>query len=281
MRITGLNVYPVKSLQGIALESASLAETGLALDRHWMLVDDTGNFVTQREVPAMARIAVSLDTDSLVLSHPDASPLRISLVGDDLQWLTVHVWEDRCEALDEGPVAARWMAGVLGDFKGSGLRLVRLAPAHRRWVEPHFLGVGERPHTAFADGYPFLVTSEASLAEVNRRLHAKGIAAVPMSRFRPNIVIDGENPFDEDGWEALASADGRFRLGLRKPCQRCKITTVDQYSGEIRIPGEPLRTLVEMNPRLLKGGFFGQNAILLESKEGTLRVGDWLEPIAR
>ncbi|WP_372611280.1 MOSC domain-containing protein [Halomonas sp.] len=280
MRISQLNIYPVKSLQGIALETARLTEAGLALDRNWMLVDDIGRFVTQRELPAMARIAVSLDAESLVLTHPDASPLRMPLVRDDSPCLTAYVWEDRCEVLDEGPAAARWLTGVLGALRGSGLRLVRLAPEHRRRVEPHFLRQGERPHTAFADGYPFLVASEASLGELNRRLDAKGLGPVPMSRFRPNIVIDGETPFAEDGWEALVSADGTSRLGLRKPCQRCKITTVDQHFGEIREPGEPLRTLVEMNPRVSRGGFFGQNAILLDGEGEALSVGDRLEEVS-
>lgn len=274
VRITGLNVYPVKSLQGIPLETASLTEKGLAFDRNWMIVDDIGRFVTQREIPAMARIAVEIDADSQVLTHPDAPPLRIPLVFDDLPRLSVYVWEDRCEALDEGPVASRWLTGVLGVSKGSSLRLVRLVPSHRRRVEPHFLRPGEHPHTAFADGYPFLIASEASLREVNHRLVAKGLGSVPMSRFRPNIVIDGKIPSAEDGWEALASAEGVIRLGLRKPCQRCKITTVDQHSGEIRMPGEPLRTLVEMNTRLSKGGYFGQNAILLDGEGRLLSLGD-------
>lgn len=281
LRITGLVVYPVKSLQGIALETSRLSEKGLAFDRNWMIVDDIGRFVTQREVPAMARIAVRIDADSLVLSHPDASPLRIPLVCDDLPSLSVYVWEDRCEALEEGPTSARWLAGVLGSLRGSSLRLVRLAPGHCRHVERDFLRKNERPHTAFADGYPFLVTSEASLGKVNHRLLARGLAPVPMSRFRPNIVIDGEIPFAEDGWESLASAEGRIRIGLRKPCQRCKITAVDQHSGGVQMPGEPLRTLVEMNTRLLKGGFFGQNAILLDGEGGVLSLGDRLAVISK
>ncbi|TFH85201.1 MOSC domain-containing protein [Billgrantia azerbaijanica] len=276
MHITQLNVYPVKSLRGIALEQAELGVRGLPYDRHWMVVDDVGRFVTQRQLPRMAQVAVRLDADALVLEHPEAPPLSIELARDDQPSLTAYVWEDRCRALDEGAEAARWLTGVLGDLKGSGLRLVRFAPDQQRRVDPHYQR-GEQAHTAFADGFPFLVTSEASLATVNAVLEKKGLDPVPMSRFRPNIVVAGGEGFAENGWDELHGVEGRFRLGLRKACQRCKITTVDQHSGEIRVPGEPLRTLVEMSAHFGRpGGFFGQNATLLAGEGERLRVGESL-----
>lgn len=281
MKITQLNIYPVKSLGGIALETAELTAEGLALDRRWMVVDDVGRFVTQRQLPAMARIRVCLEADALVLSHPEVAPLRVPLAAGELARLAVYVWEDRCEALDEGAEAREWLGEVLGDWRGSGLRLVRFAPEYRRAVETHYLAAGEVAHIGFADGYPLLVVSEGSLAEVNRRLAAKGLDPVPMSRFRPSLVVDDDTPFGEDGWDTLAAADGAWRLGLRKPCQRCKITTVDQHRGEIAVPGEPLRTLVEMNTRLAPGGYFGQNAIVLEGEGASLTVGDELTARAR
>ncbi|MFB9144959.1 MOSC domain-containing protein [Halomonas alkalicola] len=274
MRITQLAIYPVKSLGGIALDDARLTAEGLAWDRRWMVVDDVGRFVTQRQLPAMASIRVTLEPDALVLAHPGVAPLRVALAARQQERLSVTVWKDRCDALDEGAEARDWLAAALGDLRGSRLRLVRFAPDHLRPVEPHYLAPGEWAHTAFADGYPLLVASTASLVELNRRLAAKELSPVPMSRFRPNIVIEGAEPFAEDGWQALGPTDGRWRLGLRKPCQRCKITTVDQHSGEIPVPGEPLRTLVEMNPRLAPGGYFGQNAILLAGEGETLSVGD-------
>ena len=276
MKITQLTIYPVKSLRGISLERAELTERGLAHDRQWMVVDDIGRFVTQRQLPGMARIGVRLTDEALVLEHPAVAPLVIPLERADQPRLPVYVWDDLCQALDEGAEAAAWLGDVLGDFKGSGLRLVRFAPDQRRDVEAHYLAPDERAHTAFADGYPFLVVTEGSLAEVNRRLEAKGLAPVPMARFRPSIVIDAAEPFAEDGWDELALHEGAVRLGLRKPCQRCKITTVDQATGEIAVPGEPLRTLVEMNPRRAPGGYFGQNAILLAGSGRTLAVGDAL-----
>ncbi|WP_299231106.1 MOSC N-terminal beta barrel domain-containing protein [uncultured Halomonas sp.] len=281
MRITQLSIYPVKSLGAIALNEAELTPEGLAWDRRWMVVDDVGRFVTQRQLPVMAAIRVSLEADALVLSHPDAEALRVPLTAEGQERLSVYVWEDRCAALDEGVEAREWLGRVLGDFRGSGLRLVRFAPEQRRRVEPHYLEPGEQAHTGFADGYPFLVVGEASLVELNRRLAAKGLEPVPMSRFRPSIVVDHEMPFVEDGWQELAAAESGWRLGLRKPCQRCKITTVDQHSGEIEAPGEPLRTLVEMNARLAPGGYFGQNAILLAGEGRTISVGEPLTPKPR
>lgn len=153
-------------------------------------------------------------------------------------------------------------------------RLLLGRSSEREVVLTRTLRPGERAHTGFADGYPFLVVSEASLAELNRRLAAKGQEAVPMTRFRLSLVVAGEAPFAEDGWGELGALDGRWRLGLRKPCQRCKITTIDQVSGEIVVPGEPLRTLVEMNRSLAPGGYFGQNAILLAGEGEVLRLGD-------
>lgn len=276
MRITELHIYPVKSLGGITLDQAELGARGLTHDRHWMVVDDIGRFVTQRQLPRMAQITVRLDDEALVLAHPESAPLRIPLQRDDQPRLPVYVWDDQCQALDEGAEAAAWLGAVLGDFQGSGLRLVRFAPDQRRAVDPHFLEPGELAHTAFADGYPFLVVSEASLAEVNRALQAKGLAPVPMARFRPSIVVDGDEPFAEDGWAVLTTPNDAIRLGLRKPCQRCKITTVDQATGEIAVPGEPLRTLVEMSTRLAPGGYFGQNAILLAGEGKAIAVGDRL-----
>ncbi len=272
MQISALNVYPVKSLGAVPLDAARLTAEGLAWDRRWMVVDDVGRFVTQRQLPAMARIGVALEDGALVLSHPGAAPLRVALAGEGQPRLPVYVWEDRCDALDEGPEAAAWLRTVLGGLRGSGLRLVRFASDRQRRVEPHFLAPGETAHTGFADGYPFLVVTTASLAALNRRLAAGGLAPVPMSRFRPNLVVEGAAPFAEDGWRELAGEG--WRLGLRKPCQRCKITTVDQQSGAIPLPGEPLRTLVAMNRRFAPGGYFGQNAILLAGDGSRLAVGD-------
>ncbi|PMR75549.1 MOSC domain-containing protein [Billgrantia endophytica] len=277
MKITQINLYPVKSLRGISLERAVLGQRGISYDRNWMVVNDTGRFVTQRQLPHMAQVEVKLDDERLILEHPHADPLTIELARNDQARMTAHVWDDHCTALDEGADASRWLGSVMGGWRGSDLRLVRFAPEQRRPVEPYYQQ-GEQAHTAFADGYPFLVASESSLAALNEVLQCKGGDAIPMNRFRPNVVFEGAEAFAEDEWQELLSTEGRYRLGLRKPCQRCKITTVDQRTGNIASPGEPLQTLVEMKTRPgLKGAYFGQNATLLSGEGLTIQVGDALK----
>ncbi|MDT8894255.1 MOSC N-terminal beta barrel domain-containing protein [Halomonas sp. I1] len=278
MRITQLNIYPVKSLRGIGLETASVTARGLAFDRHWMIVDDDNRFVTQRELPAMAQVRVRLEPQALILEHADApDPLVIELGRNAASpRLAVRIWKDECEALDEGEKAAAWLTRVIGRPGGSGLRLVRFPDDQRRDIEPDYLR-GEPAQTGFADGYSFLVTSEASLEALNERLLDKGLDGVPMSRFRPNIVVTGEGPFDERQWGELGNDEAGVRLGLRKPCKRCKIITQDQHTGVAPVPREPLKTLVEMATQPgWKGAFFGQNATLLAGEGRELRVGDRL-----
>lgn len=274
MRVSALNCYPVKSLRGISLERATLGVRGLAYDRNWMVVDQVGRFVTQRQMPPMARVSTHLENGWLVLKHPEAEPLAIELARRDQPRLTAYVWADACQALDEGEEAAAWLTAVLGDLRGSKLRLVRFDDEHRRPVEARYLQ-GEQAHTAFADGYPFLIAAEASLEALNHSLGRKGIEPLPMNRFRPNIVVEGSPAFAEDGWQDVSEQEGRYRFGIRKPCQRCKITTVDQASGTIEVPGEPLQTLIQMKTQPLRpGAYFGQNATLLEGAGQTIKVGD-------
>ncbi|MFM9270021.1 MOSC domain-containing protein [Halomonas elongata] len=279
MRITQLNIYPVKSLRGIGLETALITARGFAFDRHWMVIDDDNRFVTQREMPAMAQVRVRLEPQALILEHDDAAePLVVEFGRNEAAAprLAVRIWKDDCEALDEGARASAWLTEVLGRPGGSRLRLVRFPDDQRRDIDPDHLR-GESAQTGFADGYSFLVTSEASLAALNARLSDKGFDEVPMSRFRPNIVVQGEEAFDERQWDELGNDAVGVRLGLRKPCKRCKIITQDQYTGVAPTPKEPLKTLVEMATQPgMKGAFFGQNAIPLVGQGRELRVGDHL-----
>ena len=271
MQISELNIYPVKSLRGVGLPRARLTPRGLAYDRNWMVVDAAQRFVTQREIPPMARIAVRLTDDALILEHADRAPLTIELARSDQPRIAVTIFQDECEALDEGEEAAAWLSAILGQ---QGLRLVRFAEDRRRDVEPDWLR-GEQAHTAFPDGYPFLVTAEGSLAGLNERLAEKGLDAVPMDRFRPNIVVDSDAPFVERDWDELAGGRDDWRIGIRKPCKRCKVITVDQANGTTPLIKEPLKTLAEMATQPgMKGAFFGQNAILLDGDGQTVAVGD-------
>jgi uncharacterized protein YcbX len=276
IEITELKVFPVKSLRGIAVERTTLGGSGLAFDRHWMVTDPAGRFVTQREVPAMATIRVRLEADALVLEHPSTPALAVDLRAAGGRPVEVTVWQDHCEAVDEGREASQWLSTVLGSRRGGALRLVRFAEEQRRPVDPKYLR-GEQSHTEFSDGFPFLVTAEASLAALNERLAAAGERPVRMDRFRPNIVVRGLDAFEEDRIDTLTAEDGRYGLGLRKPCRRCSIITTDQVTGTIDHPGEPLNTLRSMNSRAdLRGAFFGQNAILLVGEGTSIAVGDRL-----
>ncbi|NNF15277.1 MAG: MOSC domain-containing protein [Gammaproteobacteria bacterium] len=284
VEITALNIYPVKSLHGIALDTATLGTRGFRFDRQWLVVDHRNFFVTQRALAGMATITPHLTDEALILRHPDQPDLVIPLHKTDGPRVRVKIWKDWCDANEEGNEASTWLTSVLGQFRGHDLRLVRFASDGSRPVEPDFLA-GDKAETAFADGYPYLVTVEESLADLNEHLRKCDSPAVPMNRFRANIVVRGLEPLAENRVDELTHAKLTVRLALRKPCQRCRITTVDQETGVASSPPqpgpdslpEPLRTLVAQNPFPGKpGGYFGQNAILLDGENQQLTVGDEL-----
>ena len=263
--IAALNVYPVKSCRGIALASARLDPTGLADDRHWMLVRPNGRFVTQRELPRLALIATALSKTSLTLSAPGFAPLEI-LRDAAGETRAVTVWKFTGRGIDCGEEAARWCS----EFLDTPLRLVKFDPGTPRECSPDWTRE-ERAVTEFSDGYPMLVISRGSLADLNSRLPN----ALPMERFRPNIVLDGVSAYDEDRIHELRG-DG-VALRMVKPCARCVITTTDQQTGE-RDGEEPLATLKSYRfDAALRGVLFGQNAIAVRGTGATLRVGQSLE----
>lgn len=272
-RIAALNVYPIKSCRGIGLAEVRAAARGFvaatpagsAGDREWMIVDRDGRFVTQREIPRLASIATKLADGALVLATEGRAPLAVSLARNGGAAREVVVWKSVVSAHDAGDDAAEWLTSVVG----SAVRLVRFDPAHRRLCNPVYAGESVA-HTAFADGYPLLVIAEASLDDLNARLEAKGASALPMNRFRPNIVLAGLEAYDEDHIDTLA-ADG-IVMKLVKPCARCQITTTDQQS--LRIGAEPLETLGTYRMDERAGGVtFGMNAIIVGGEGRALSVG--------
>jgi uncharacterized protein len=259
--LTDLYTYPLKSCRGIRSDAARMGETGLTDDRHWMLVRPNGRFVTQRELPRMALIGTSLDEGALTLEAPGRSRLPVPRDARAAT-LDVTVWKFDGRGIDCGDDAARWVS----EFLGTPLRVVRFDPETPRVCSPEWTP-GTRAVTEFSDGYPMLVISHASLAGLNARLDK----ALPMERFRPNLVIDGIDAFDEDRIHELR-ADGLV-IRIVKPCTRCAITTTDQQTGE-RDGVEPLETLKEFRfDRALRGVTFGQNAIPIEGVGRELRVG--------
>lgn len=273
MFISSLNVYPVKSCRGIALESALLTATGLAFDREWMVVDADGEFVTQRELPRLALIETRLTADTLELAAAGVPALRVEMTNDARPRAAgpVRVWRDRVNALDEGDDAARW----LSEFLSAPLRLVRFAPDARRPSNPAFTREYEGL-AKFADGYALLIVAEASLTDLNRRLAADSRLPLPMNRFRPNLVLGGDDvgPYDEDRMVWL-HGEG-VALKPVKPCIRCSITTTDQLTAAVG--AEPLLTLATYRENTELGGqAFGQNAIVVEGAGRTIHKGQMLE----
>lgn len=267
--LAGLGLHPVKSCGALAPREALVVETGLEFDRAWMVVDEHGEMLTQRRWPRMALVRPTLRRDDVVLRAPGMLALHLSL--DAVEAPTrVRVWDDLVRAYDMGDLAAQWFS----DFLGLRCRLARFDPDEKRVSDRTWTGEAEG-QAAFADAFALLVISNASLAELNRRLAAGGHAPVGIERFRPNLVLDGLEAFEEDFVDEIVfdTDGGPVRIRLVKPCVRCGIPNVDPASGE---PGsEPGRTLAAFraDPRMGGGITFGMNAIVLDGVERVLRVG--------
>lgn len=268
--IARLFVYPVKSCAGIEVQQALLTETGLDLDRAWMVVDAQGVFLTQRSLPRMALIRPQLKTDEMVLRAPGMLALHVAIDAVEAP-STVSVWRDTVPAWDMGAIAAQWFT----DFLGQPCRLVRFDPEHRRLSSMAWTGGVEAPNQ-FADGFPVLVASEASVEELNGRLVAAGHAAVGMERFRPNVVLAGLDAHDEDRVGLVrvdGGAEGEMHLQPVKPCARCTIPSIDPATAEIDpAVGDTLRTY-RQDKRLEGAVTFGMNAIVRQGAGQMLRVG--------
>lgn len=264
-----LYVHPVKSCAGIGVPSSALLETGLDLDRAWMLVDERGEFVTQRELPRLALIRPALRPNDIVLRAPGMLALHLALDRVESP-LNVHVGDDWVPAWDMGSLAAQWCS----DFAGRPLRLVRFDPEHRRLSDRRWTGAHEA-QTAFADGFALLVTSTASLAELNRRLQQRGAAPVEMVRFRPNLVLDGIDAHVEDHLERLEidTPQGTVRLELVKPCERCTIPGVDPLTGEQGFEVIDALAAYRSDPRVGGAATFGMNAIVVSGVDHVLAAG--------
>ena len=275
--ISQLNVYPIKSCAGISLDEARLFAHGLEYDRHWMLVDTNGRFVTQRTMPRMALIETELAGGELVVRAPGQTPFHTPLGASALaeaERLDVMVWRSTLTALDTGAEAAQWFSA----FLGAPLRLVRFDPSAQRIANRERTGDTIAP-LRFADGYPLLVIGQASLDDLNARLAKKGVDAIPMNRFRPNLVLSGIDAYEEDYIDTLRIATEAGEIGLRivKPCTRCPIPTIDQLSGapDPRWPHEPTDTMSAYRADARMDGqlTFGQNAVVTDGAGAALAVG--------
>lgn len=282
--ISRLFVYPVKSCAGVEVHEAVLTETGLDLDRAWMVVDAQGEFVTQREQPRLALVKPQLKTNDIVLRAPGMLGLHLAIDAVE-QPVRVRVWDDEVSAFDMGDIAAQWFTDFLslGD-KGlptpnsDKYRLVRFDPDHQRLSSLKWTG-GVEASNQFSDGYPLLVLGEASLAGLNTRLAAAGHAAVGIERFRPNIVLSGLQAHDEDRLQTLdivtglATEAGLVQLKPVKPCPRCPIPDIDPATAQRgHTVGDTLQGY-RQDARVGGAVSFGMNAIVLAGVDTVLRVG--------
>lgn len=278
LRLTALNLYPVKSCRGCAVTSAEVDARGLVGDRRFLVVDAAGRFLTQRAHPRMALIETALREDMLSLNASGAGSVSVSVgralrptVGDKPRpTCTVTIWQDTVTADDCGDEPAWW----LSDFLGLPCRLVHAGAAYSRPLPTRKLPLSLSARTSlshevsFADGFPFLLISEESLADLNARLDTP----LPMNRFRPNLVVAGGAPYGEDTWDRLRIGGVLFHGATR--CGRCVVTTTDQFTATRG--KEPLRTLATYRRDANGDVMFGRN-LIHETKAGRLTVGDKVE----
>ncbi len=254
--VTGLFVYPVKSLAGIPLSEAQVTDRGFRYDRRWMLVDEQGMFLSQRELASMALLVPERSPEGLLVRDASGDHIMIQ-EKDEGETLRVGIWEDECEAILYEAAVNQWFSKRLN----ISARLVYMPESSHRNVDPRYAHHSEL--VGFADGYPFLMISEESLADLNHRLDHP----VAMNRFRPNLVTRGGEPYLEDTIGTFRIGDIEFRAA--KPCARCQVVTIDQQTAAIT--KEPLRTLSSYR-RDGNKVLFGMN--LLHQGSGSLSIGD-------
>lgn len=263
MRLSEINIYPVKSLMGIGLPESVVEDRGLRFDRRWMLVDEGGNFMTQREFPVMATVSVEV-VDDVLRASLNGDSIEVPFLDGADEHARVKVWSSSVKAGVYSDRINDWFSDAIG----TPCKLVGMTSESKRAVNPFYAVRKFRDEVSFADAYPFLLIGQGSLDDLNSRL----AEPVPMNRFRPNFVIEGAEPFAEDGWK-------KIRIGLTvfhlvKPCDRCVITTVDQVKG-VKAGPDPLKTLASYRNRKGKV-LFGQN-LIAETAGGVVRVGDEVE----
>ena len=265
MKVQDLYIYPVKSLGGIRLDEALALQKGFEFDRRWMLVDESGMFISQRVEHRLALLQTSINDDSITIQHKQNPEISISVPFQQsaIECMVVSVWDDTVEVNH----LSREMDDWFSKFLGKSCRFVYQPETGKRPVGLKYAENHEQ--VSFADAFPYLLISQASLDELNSRL----AVPVPMNRFRPNIVVAGTLPFEEDTWAEIQVGEVRFKVA--KPCARCVLTTVDQETGTKGL--EPLATLAQYRS-IDNKVMFGQNLIAMN--QGVIRAGDPVEVLS-
>ncbi|TRX38683.1 MOSC domain-containing protein [Flavobacterium sp. ZT3R18] len=267
LQLSEIWVYPVKSLGGIQLQESKVTDRGLELDRRWLLVDDNGRFLSQREHPELALFKPEIAGDFLRITHRTHLesidiPLR-PVFSDTMAKIKVTVWDDTIDAFEVSQGATDWFTKQLG----VSVRLVYMPQESERKLSRSLgtdYAITGAEINSFSDGYPFLIIGQSSLEDLNGRLEVK----IPMNRFRPNFVFTNGDPFEEDTWREFSIGNVSF-VGV-KPCDRCVMTTVDQEKGVVS-GKDPLKTLAKYR-NFGNKVLFGQNVIGLGL--GSVSVGD-------
>ena len=262
MKISEINYYPIKSCKGTTLTQANVGKYGIAGDRAFMITDENAKFLTQREHAKMALIKPVLSENEIALTAPGMAVMTVPILQDGAR-RTGQVWRHTVSMVDQGDGVAEWLSA----FLGTAVRLMGCAPDFVRKLNPQY-APRETDETTFADGYPVLITSEASLDDLNTRLIEKGEEPVPMNRFRANIVVNDCAAFAEDNLKHIRIGEVVFN-GV-KLCPRCPVPTIDQDTG---VRGkEPIKTLNAFRRTADGDVMFGNN--LVHANAGVIRVGD-------
>ena len=262
MHLAAIHLHPLKSGATIALEAVRIERRGIEHDRRWLVVDPTGRFVTGRQVPRLVLVRATPIAGGVELAAPGVEPLRVLAPEGNADRIAVTVWDDVVDAAACEATADAWLSRVLG----RSVRLAYMDELAPRRVDPAFARDEDR--VSFADGFPLLLLTTGSLASLNARL----VDALPIERFRPNLVVESPEPHAEDGWKRIRI--GAIELDIVKPCTRCVFTTVDPATGAFDPSGEPLATLKTYR-RTPTGITFGQN--LIPRSFGEIRRGDPVE----
>jgi uncharacterized protein len=256
LNISELYIYPIKSLRGIKVSRAEVTDRGFKHDRRWMLIDENNRFISQREVATMALLKVKIEDNGLKVTFDETS-LKVPFIIGNKDVINVKIWDDECPAQLVNEESDRWFSNVLS----IKCRLVYMSDESLRVTDPRYAPDGSV--TSFADAYPFLLISQASLDDLNSRLEV----ALPIDRFRPNIVVTGGQPYQEDIMNEFA-INGISFFGV-KLCARCNIPTIDQQTAKAgKEPSKTMATYRLKNNKI----YFGQN--LIHSGTGFISVGD-------
>lgn len=262
IKLSEIHIYPVKSMSGISPAKGQIGRRGFEFDRRWMLINDKGDFMTQRHYPAMTLLQPELHDSFLKITNKKSpyDSIKVPIEPYEDEEVEVPIWNDRCTALTVSREADKWLSEKL-NIK---CRLVFMPDSSKRQADEKYADKGDL--VSFADGFPFLMIGQSSLDDLNSRLEKP----VPITNFRPNLVFTGAEAFAEDEWNNIRI--GALNFKVVKPCSRCTITTVDQETA-VRSK-EPLRTLADYR-RVGNDVLFGQNVICKET--GEVSVGDEIE----